>query len=84
MNKLSDKDGLERDIAKLQNKWGPWRAAMKPHFLRFLKRPSFHNHTNLMTESSRADAYVNGHIMAIYFWLSFVLSTGLTIALVVK
>ena len=68
---LEGKDGTERDIAKLRNRLGPWRQAMKPHFKRFFKRPTPHTFTNLCTESSRADAYLNGHIMAI--------STGLII-----
>jgi hypothetical protein len=70
MNKLSDKDGLERDIAKLQNRIGPWWVHMKPHVIRYLKWPSTHNGTNLCTESSRADDYVNGHIFSVYYYLS--------------
>jgi hypothetical protein len=60
-----DKDGLERDIAKLKALSIPWKAAMAPHWKRFKKKPTPHNGTNLCTESGRADPYVNGHIMAV-------------------
>ena len=72
MSDLEGKDGLERNLDKLQNKWGPWRAAMKPHLKRFFKKPTPHNFTNLCTESSRANAYVNGHIMAVYIGLQII------------
>jgi hypothetical protein len=85
MNKsLEDKDGLERDVAKLKELNGPWKAAMAPHIKRFKKKPTPHNFTNLCTESSRADAYVNGHIMAVYFGVSLLVVIGLTVALVLR
>jgi hypothetical protein len=67
MNNLEGKDGLERDLAKLENLTGPWKVAMAPHIKRFKKKPLPHEFTNLCTESSRADAYVNGHIMAVSY-----------------
>jgi hypothetical protein len=75
MSNFKGMNGIERDIAKLKNRWGPWRVAMTPHFKRFAKKPSPHNYTNLCVESSRADAYVNGKIMAV--------STGLVIVTLV-
>jgi hypothetical protein len=58
-------DGLELDIAKLKRLYPAWKVAMAPHIKRFKKKPLPHEFTNLCTESSRADAYVNGHIMAV-------------------
>jgi hypothetical protein len=81
-----DKDGLERDIAKLKHLYTPWKAAMAPHWKRFKKKPTPHNFTNLCTESSRADDYVNGHIMAVSFGigaLSSVIQFGVIVWLVV-
>jgi hypothetical protein len=79
MKDLRGKDGLERDVAKLGNLMGPWRLKMKPHTARFLKRPTPHNFTNLCTESSRADAYVNGHIMSVAFFTSLIVNIGLVV-----
>jgi hypothetical protein len=84
MNNLEGKDGLERDIAKLKSLSGPWKTYMAPHIKRFKKRPTPHNFTNLCTESSRADDYINGHIMAVYFGVSLMVIIGLTVALVLK
>jgi hypothetical protein len=58
-------NGLKRDIGKLKHLYPAWKAAMHPHWKRFKKKPTPHNGTNLCTESGRADAYVNGHIMAV-------------------
>jgi hypothetical protein len=82
MNNLEGKDGLERDVAKLKHLYTPWKAAMAPHIKRFKKKPTPHTFTNLCTESSRADAYVNGHIMAVYFGVSLLVIIGLILAVV--
>ena len=76
-NPYEGKDGLARDIAKLKHRYGPWKGAMLPHWVRWKKRPFPHETTNLCTESGRADAYFNGHIMTVYLHLSVVWTIGL-------
>ena len=72
-----DLNGLERDIGKLRYLYRPWLLKMRPHIDRFKARPTPHNFTNLCTESSRADPYVNGHIMAVSTGLVIVIIAGL-------
>jgi len=79
VNDYEDKDGLERDVAKLRHLYGPWKKAMAPHWKRYLKKPLPHEFTNLCTESGRAEPYFNGHIMTIYFHASVVWTIALLI-----
>jgi hypothetical protein len=81
MPNYENKDGIQRDVAKLKYLLGPWRLKMKPHFKRFFKKPLPHEFTNLCTESSRADAYVNGHIMAVSYGLLMLVIGGLEVLL---
>lgn len=81
MSNLEGKDGLERDIAKLKLLYGPWKRKMAPHWKRWKKSPLPHDTTNLCTESSRADPYVNGHIMSVYLHASLLLIAVLLIVL---
>ena len=75
-------DGLERDVAKLKSLRGPWREKMKPHFKRWRKKPFPHETTNLCTESGRADAYYNGHLMTIYLHITLFIMIGQTAAII--
>jgi hypothetical protein len=81
MNNLEGKDGLARDVAKLKHLYRPWKLKMNPHLHRFYRKPLPHEFTNLCTESSRADAYINGHIMAVSYGVLMSIVIGLSIAL---
>jgi len=67
---LSGKNGLRRDIAKLNNAIIRWREAyaIKDALSRLKKKPSTHNATNVCVESCRdgnyKDAsYLAGHVL---------------------
>jgi len=74
-------NGLERDLVKLGNAVIEWQEA--PMILEARSRDvSFHNATNLCTESCRDinyfDAsYLAGHVLMISLCLNIVLFTGL-------
>jgi hypothetical protein len=63
-----DKDGLEKNIEKMSNEWNKLKKEMKPHWLRFFKRPyDGHSFVNLFVESRRISPYFTGHIDSILY-----------------
>jgi len=63
-----DKDGLEKNIEKMGNEWNNLKEEMKPHWLRFCKRPyDWHSFVNLFVESRRISPYFTGHIDSILY-----------------
>lgn len=58
-----DKDGLEKDLDKMGKEWIKLKAEMKPHWIRFFKKPyDGHSFVNLFVESRRISPYFTGHI----------------------
>jgi predicted phosphohydrolase len=68
MSDYEGKEGLARDIAKLQKLWRDvYVPAMKQPWAEFKKgKNKFHEFTNLLTESGRAEPYVFGHMVAVF------------------
>lgn len=63
-----DKDGLEKNVEKFTSEWKKLKDAMKPEFVRFLKRPwDVHSYVNLLVESRRCSPYLIGHIDAVLY-----------------
>ena len=60
-----NKNGLRRDLSKLKYTGAIWFKAMKPHAIRFCKRPLPHEYTNLWVEACRAEPYFFGHGLTI-------------------
>ena len=73
-------DGLERDIAKLNNAAIQWQKSAEMQEAR--DRPiSFHNLTNIAVESCRdtnyeGAAYLAGHVLTVSLWLNLILIVG--------
>lgn len=64
-----DKDGIEKNLDKLWKETIKVHHGMKPHWVRFFKRPwDTHTYVNLFVEARRLSPYLLGHIDAIFYF----------------
>jgi hypothetical protein len=68
MSTHGNKNGLAKNLEKLQIEWEDMRVLMRPHIARWKKAPwNMHSYVNLFVEARRISPYLVGHVDAVLY-----------------